>query len=73
MKLFQVLSNRERLLRRAHTRRDSNRSLLCLSPTEENGIEPNIYDDSDFFQLLLKEVSITELCSNITYSLKGCE
>ncbi|EME30398.1 uncharacterized protein Gasu_23050 [Galdieria sulphuraria] len=51
-----VLSNRERLFRRAHTRRDSNRSLLCLLSSENNGVDPEIYDDGDFYQLLLKEV-----------------
>ncbi|KAK4525406.1 hypothetical protein GAYE_SCF12G3314 [Galdieria yellowstonensis] len=53
-----VLSNRERLYRRAHTRRDGNRSLLNLSSTQrdKNRTEPEIYDDGDFYELLLKEV-----------------
>ncbi|GJQ10525.1 hypothetical protein GpartN1_g2316.t1 [Galdieria partita] len=50
-----VLSNRQRLVRRAHTRRDSNRPLFCLLSSENNDIEPEIYDDGDFYQLLLKE------------------
>eukprot|EP00871_Galdieria_phlegrea_P004999 jgi/Galph1/54/GphlegSOOS_G4886.1 len=48
-----VLSNRARLLRRARTRRDSHVALVHSS--FEDGVESEIYDDGDFFNLLLRE------------------
>ena len=50
--LQETLSNRERLLRRAHTPRS------CAPLQLENKVisDPNIYDDADFYGLLLKEL-----------------